>query len=275
MLYPQKYVPAVTVVKGIVGGMGIGSVGILIAWALDAATTGNFEMTAVQSAALAAVAGAVWVAVKNFAKVKLGWNWLPVLACVAMLQGCVTAGGGKGKMDEPAILNTTIETQQPATIDPVTGAIIPGERYYAKIEKSLPAGTDLEGQDNLHFGIAEDGYWDITLGQNAGYSSQGQMQGLIEYSKVNAQLQRDQQAQAWGSIMPFLSLIAPEAAALIGKRMDLGAVDDARDDANKAQRDTQILQFLEGLSKRLSKLEKPADSPLVDVPVTLPEVGTN
>ena len=77
MLYPQKYVPAVTFVKGIVGGMGIGSVGIIIAWALDAATTGNFEMSAAQSAALAAVAGAVWIAVKNYAKVKLGWNWLP------------------------------------------------------------------------------------------------------------------------------------------------------------------------------------------------------
>jgi len=77
MMYPKQYAPAVTLVKGIVGGMGIGSVGILIAWVLDAATTGNFEMNAAQSAALAAVAGAVWVAAKNFAKVKLGWNWLP------------------------------------------------------------------------------------------------------------------------------------------------------------------------------------------------------
>lgn len=77
-----------------------------------------------------------------------------------------------------------------------------------------------------------------------------------------------------------LTLIAPEAAALIGKRMDIGAEDSARDDANRANRDAQILQFLEGLSKRLSKIEgaqpkpasPPADSPLVDA-VTLPEVA--
>jgi len=282
MAYGVQYSFVVTLMKGLVAGAGGGLVGALLTWIVDGVSTGDWSMKpetqGLLITAISAGAASLWVMLKNYLKQKWGLI-LPLLVCAVALQGCMTAGTGTPlAFGKPAKMSTEIKTQMPPEVDPVTGALIPGESYYAKIEKELPAGTDLEGQDNLHFGIGAGGDWDITLGQAAGYSSQGQAQGLLEFSKVNAQLQRDQQAQAWGSIMPFLSLLAPEAASLISKKMDLGAVDAARDDANKANRDAQILQFLEGLSKRLSKLEKPvkpADSPLVDVPVTLPEVGTN
>lgn len=292
----MKYSIWITLLKLLLGALGGSIYAPLVQWVIDGVQNNNWTMNpdaqSVTITLIAAAAAGLYAAIKNW------WsNWgkhhikLPLFSTmfvfavsVAMLQGCMTAGTGTPlAFGKPAKMSTEIKTQMPPEIDPVSGALVPGESYYAKIEKELPAGTDLEGQDNLHFGIGAGGDWDITLGQAAGYSSQGQAAGLLEFSKVNAQLQRDQQAQAWGNIMPFLSLIAPEAAALIGKRMDIGAEDSARDDANRANRDAQILQFLEGLSKRLSKIEgaqpkpatPPADSPLVDVPVTLPEVGTN
>lgn len=290
----MKYSIWITLLKLLLGALGGSIYAPLAQWVIDGVQNNNWTMNpdaqSVTITLISAAAAGLYAAGKNW------WNnyalprmdrikFMKMLAiggaCGLLIgaQGCMTAGTGTPlAFGKPAKMSTEIKTQMPPEIDPVSGALVPGESYYAKIEKELPAGTDLEGQNNLHFGIGAGGDWDITLGQAAGYSSQGQAAGLLEFSKVNAQLQRDQQAQAWGSVMPFLSLIAPEAAALISKKMDLGAVDAARDDENKANRETQIIQFLEGLSKRLSKIEaaqpKPATPPADSPGADLPEVGT-
>jgi len=290
----MKYSIWITLLKFALGAIGGTIYAPLVQWLLDGIQNNNWVMNpdaqALTITLVSAAAAGLYAAGKNW------WNnylvprmdrikFMKMLAiggaCGLMIgtQGCMTAGTGTPlAFGKPAKMSTEIKTQMPPEVDPVTGALIPGESYYAKIEKELPAGTDLEGQDNLHFGIGATGDWDITLGQAAGYSSQGQAQGLLEFSKVNAQLQRDQQAQAWGSIMPFLSLVAPEAAALIGKKMDLGAVDDARDDANSAAKFEQAIKLMENISKRLSRVEaaqKPAEPPADSPGVDLPEVGTN
>lgn len=286
----MKYSIWITLFKFALGALGGTIYAPLVQWLLDGIQHNNWTMNpdaqAVTITLISAAAAGLYAAGKNW------WNnyALPKMdrvklikmiaiggACGLLIgtQGCMTAGAGApGSIKKPSEFHTEFSSKQPPSIDPISGALIPGEEYSYKSDKKFGAGVDTKGQDTVDFGIDADNSWHMRAGQNSDFSSQGQLQGLVEYLKINAQLQQQQQAQAWGSIMPFLSLVAPDAAALIGKKMDLGAVDAARDDENKANRDTQILQFLEGLSKRLSKIEAgqpkpattPADSPGVDLP---------
>ena len=228
----MKYSIWTTLLKFALGAIGGTIYAPLVQWLLDGLQNNNWAMNpdaqALTITLISAAAAGLYAAGKNWwnnyamprmARIKFVKMLAIGGACGVLIgaQGCMTAGTGTPlAFGKPAKMSTEIKTQMPPEVDPVSGALVPGESYCAKIEKELPAGTDLEGQDNLHFGIGVGGDWDITLGQAAGYSSHGQAQGLLEFSKVNAQLQRDQQAQAWGSIMPFLSLVAPEAADQAG-----------------------------------------------------------
>jgi len=254
----------------------VGTAGItaVVMWVAKAIQTGNWMPTedikgTLIVLATAAVLGAL-VAFRNALKNYWGFDvskWFGVLLCVTMLQGCVGLGM-PGALSKPAEMYSEIKTQMPPEVDPVSGAVTPGESYSYISKKRLPAGTDLEGQDNLDIGIDPDGSWHIRQGQTAGFSSQGQLGGIKDYITTNAQVQSQsiETGREWGKLFATFS----------GQKLEFDAADEARDDAIGADEFQSLLKYLKGLESRLTRIEAkpaapPADSPGVD----LPEVGTN
>lgn len=256
----MNYSWAVTLLKGLVAGSGTTGVSAVLLWILDGVNTGDWSMKpetqGIVISLLNGAAAALWTMFKNYAKQKWGWV-LPVLVCAVALSSCNTVG--------PAISGKTeIETK-------FSDVVGPGEtqntQYYQKLK--APAGVEVKDLASMSY-VWEDGKGNIAVSSDRSADTMGQAELLKSaFEANNAQIN-----MLFGALIQAAGIASP----LIGQKLDLDAVDKARDDANSAARDQQILKFLDDLSRRLSKLEKPAkpaDSPLVDVPVTLPEVGTN
>jgi len=272
MAYGVQYSFVVTLMKGLVAGAGGGLVGALLTWIVDGVSTGDWSMKpetqGLLITAISAGAASLWVMLKNYLKQKWGLI-LPLLVCAVALQGCAGLGL-PNTLSKPVEHETKLNITQPPTMNP-DGTLVQGEttEYYKKWRGG--AGVESTKSDNLRMGIDKDGNWYVEQGEASQLSTQGQVQGIVEGMQLN--LQAIMAGYALGS--QGINVAAP----LIGQKLQFDADDKARDDANSAARDAQVLQFLDQLSKRLSKIESaqpkpaapPADSPGVD----LPEVGTN
>lgn len=268
----KQYSGAVTVAKAVVGGIGVGSVGIVLGWLIDAITTGDFSLSAEQSAALTAVAAAAWIAVKNFAKVKLGWNWIPALLCLALLSSCNTVG--------PAISGKTkIETSFSDVLGPDGSQ---NTQYNQKLE--APAGVEAKDLASMTYDWSPDGGGNIAVSTDSNANTMGQAELLKAAFDANTR-QIDMLFQA---LLGLGNLASP----LIGQKIGTDAAARATEENNQALLRAQIIELLRDpevlRTINRARPERPtpmetAPTPLEDVPanepprlpsgVTLPELG--
>jgi len=267
------------------GAVGSGDLVELLKWLYEGVAGSGFSDSSVVKDFLwnlltGALTGGV-AALKNWWKNADKVKYLPgviigpllIGAAAVALQGCAGLGL-PNTLSKPVEHETKLNITQPPTMNP-DGTLVQGEttEYYKKWRGG--AGVESTKSDNLRMGIDKDGNWYVEQGEASQLSTQGQVQGIVEGMQLN--LQAIMAGYALGS--QGINVAAP----IIGQKLQFDADDKARDDANSAARDAQVLQFLEQLSKRLSKIEAaqpkpaapPADSPLVDVPVTLQEVGVS
>lgn len=221
---PKQYSGAVTVAKAIVGGVGVGSVGILANWLIDALTTGDFALNAEQAAAMTALAAAIWVAAKNYAKVKLGWNWIPAILCVAMLSSCNTVG--------PAISGKTeINTQFSDVLGPDGSQ---NTQYHQTLK--APAGVEVKDLASMTYDWDGDGSGNIAVSSDRSADTMGQAELLKAAFEANSR-QVDMLFQA---LLGLGNLASP----LIGQKIGVDAAARATEENNQALLRAQLIELL-------------------------------
>lgn len=256
MLYPKQYSVAVTVVKGLVAAFGTGGLAILAAWLIDAVQTGDFTMSPEQSAAFAAMCGAAFVALKNFLKVKLGWNWIPVLAVAALIgaQGCASM--------TPALAGKTKVQTEFSDVLTAEG----GQDTHYNQTISAPAGVEVKDLSSMGYDWSPDGGGNISISQNRGANTTAQSDALVQ---VNAA-----QMQLIGQMMEQIVALAGIAAPLVGGKIaadaDLGQAREANKALVRGQliellRDPEVLRALRGARPPRKPEPTPEPTPADDV----------
>lgn len=182
---------------------------------------------------------------------------ISLIAVLALCAGCGTVA--------PSVYGKTFYKQSFEDVEPdsvtETGEIVKGAKTTYHLEIKAPAGVKLDDITGMEY------KWDQEQGFIAvNKSGTTDTSGQVEV--INA---------TTNAIGSGVANVAAVAGALVGQKIDVGAEDAARDDAMRIQREDRVMQFLEGLSKRLSKIEAaqpkptaPADSPGVDLPEVAP-----
>lgn len=224
MMYPKTYSGAVSVIKGVVAAFGTGGVAILAAWLLDAMQTGDFTLSPEQAAALAAVCGAAFVAAKNFLKVKLGWNWIPIIVAGVMLSSCASmtpALAGKTKVNTEFRDTLTADSAQ--------------DTYYKQTIEA-PAGVEVKDLSSMGYDWTPDGGGKIAISQDRGANTTAQADALVQ---VNAA-----QMQLIGQMMEQIVSLAGIAAPLVGGKISADASLDQARETNRALVRGQLIELL-------------------------------
>lgn len=256
-----NYSWAVTLIKGLVAGGGTTGAAAIVQWVLDGITTSDWSMKPeTQGIVVSLISGgaaALWVMFKNYAKQKWGWI-LPVLVCAIALSSCNTVG--------PAISGKTeIETSFVDTINPDGSQ---NTQYNQKLK--APAGVEAKDLASMTYDWNEDGSGNIAVSSDRSADTMGQAELLkAAFEANNAQIN-----MLFGALIQAAGIASP----LIGQKLDLDAAAKAQESVNDAALTARIAEIVEKALDRKLKPKAattPADSPLVDVPVTLPEVGNN
>lgn len=225
------------------------------------------DLQSVINMGIAAGMAALWAAGRNCAKnhpsSPLSKVFMTVAVVVAgmCLQGCATAGL-PATLSKPVQHHTEIQTQMAPTVDE-KGNVIPGETYHYVKDWKGGAGVQSEGSDNLDIGIDPDGSWHIRQGASSKLDTSGQITGIIEGAKINAEAQD----KAFEKSLQLVGIVAQ----LVGVKLSNDAAIGASDAANKAALQQMIGEIVkEALKEQKPKTPKPVVSATPEPVVTLP-----
>ncbi len=241
----KQYSASTMAIKGLSSAMIVG----LIAWIVNAISTGDWTPTEDVKATVTIIATAVisglYVAfrnwLKNYAGVDLG-AWFGLFVAVCFLSSCASmtpALGGKTKVETNFRDFVTAEGGQDTT-------------YSQTI--SAPAGVEVKELSSMNYDWTGEGAGKIGISQDRGANTLGQAEALIQ---VNAQ-----QTQLINSLV---TAIVQTAAPIVGMKVQGDVQNQAASIANRAQLQALIADMV---SKAIAAQQPPANplpvNPLVD-----------
>lgn len=221
--------------KGGTGILGGGAVGAIMGWVMRVWNGGDAALDPAEAAAFGAVLGWILLQGKNLLK-QSKWNWtelIPVLVCVAMLQGCGTVSGLGGKLKYNLEFTDRVI---PGQTDTNTGITTEGGQDTGfKVSVVAPPGTKIEELVSMDYVWNADQSGRIAVSKQANSDQTAQSAALRDVSIKGLETAD----KSLDTVNNALTLAAP----IVGANLSGNQSNEAARIANKGVWRSQIIDI--------------------------------